>query len=71
MTQLVKWEEEFYRRLRENEDEYIARRAYFRRRMDYNGEARAFTLYEAAREQIVAEATAVIAMRAGITNIAA
>jgi DNA-binding phage protein len=59
MTQLVKWEEEFYRRLRENEDEYIARRAYFRRRMDYNG------------EQIVAEATAVIAMSAGITNIAA
>jgi hypothetical protein len=61
MNQLVKWEEAVYRRLRENEDEYIARRAYFHRRMDFNGMARAFALYDAARERIVADATAAIA----------
>jgi hypothetical protein len=54
MNAITKWQEEGYRRLLINEDLYIARRTYCRRRMDYNGEARAFAVYEAGRAAILA-----------------
>lgn len=67
-TAIVKWQEHYYRRLLANEDLYIARREYFRRRMNFNGMAEAFRLYDAERARIVAEIKVADAMRAGLTN---